>query len=954
MESKDIDTGGAPAGALAVDGRRGVWAATRRWMYTYLNFFRLHLLYFVVLTMFASGIMYASSPKDHHVPYIDCLFMSASAMTMTGLNTVVLSQLTLWQQIIVFLLMISGNVLLVSLSMVAIRRAAFRAEFAHILQHSATARKFLQDMEENAEREPKGTHRWFGHAHDDRDPDARPRGGRVPKPKLNAAMVRRTDEPARQVNPTGQMTTMVHAPLTEEPDEVEPGAGDVQQTGGAAAERSGHAATPDAADAAAPDDAHEPRLHSILVPHKDTAKAERRHSLDHPARDAAARKLRNVHTVAFTDDNRHDADARAGARGIPDRARTLSIDARSARSDGGTLRLPGPKEGLHRTMTRNLDKGFGGFPTPFDFARSLLDLGQFRHHVTMPYTSTIASTHPDREGTRESADHTAPYLTFDATVTGNSKFHGLTQAQREELRGVEYRALGMLMWLIPLYWFTWVGVWILFTAPYLASRAGAQYRAVLADQPVPPRNSTWYCIFNVVSAMTNLGMSLADSSMSEDLRNAYMLLFPMMVLIIVGNTGFPVFLRATIWCLARVARPSSALYESCHFLMDHPRRCYAYLFPWGNTLFLVGMLLFFTIADWFFLIVLDLSRKTHPAGAWIVDALFQSIATRTAGFQALSIADLAPAMQMYQLLMLYFSTYPLTMSVRTTNVYEEKSLGEYEHDVDPDASNAAERRRAIWGRFLGRHIANQLAFDLWWLILAVWIICIAEQTKIENHDKYAYITVFSIMYEVVSGYGTVGLSIGSLVRNTAQAGDYTVISKLVMISVMMRGRHRGLPVALDRAVVLPAKCVQYDDFLGGKSPNAVQNAFPDRADAVEPHRKAPQPPSSSVQPNPSAAGLHRVPHAAPTPPPERAPVSNTEPTSAAPPPARRGSDPGATARQHSGEGRTRAGSDTDAKTEVRLHLPSGDDAQSDVRLPGEESDSSAEQLPGSHKQDSAC
>jgi Trk-type K+ transport system membrane component len=30
-------------------------------------------------------------------------------------------------------------------------------------------------------------------------------------------------------------------------------------------------------------------------------------------------------------------------------------------------------------------------------------------------------------------------------------------------------------------------------------------------------------------------------------------------------------------------------------------------------------------------------------------------------------------------------------------------------------------------------------------------------------------------------------------------------SKIIMILVMLRGRHRGLPVALDRAVRLPGK-----------------------------------------------------------------------------------------------------------------------------------------------------
>jgi hypothetical protein len=35
------------------------------------------------------------------------------------------------------------------------------------------------------------------------------------------------------------------------------------------------------------------------------------------------------------------------------------------------------------------------------------------------------------------------------------------------------------------------------------------------------------------------------------------------------------------------------------------------------------------------------------------------------------------------------------------------------------------------------------------------------------------------------------------------SGAFSKLSKLVLIAVMIRGRHRGLPVAIDRAVLLP-------------------------------------------------------------------------------------------------------------------------------------------------------
>jgi Trk-type K+ transport system membrane component len=38
---------------------------------------------------------------------------------------------------------------------------------------------------------------------------------------------------------------------------------------------------------------------------------------------------------------------------------------------------------------------------------------------------------------------------------------------------------------------------------------------------------------------------------------------------------------------------------------------------------------------------------------------------------------------------------------------------------------------------------------------------------------------------------------------TSLSGQFTTFSKLVIYAMMIRGRHRGLPNALDRAIMLP-------------------------------------------------------------------------------------------------------------------------------------------------------
>ena len=147
--------------------------------------------------------------------------------------------------------------------------------------------------------------------------------------------------------------------------------------------------------------------------------------------------------------------------------------------------------------------------------------------------------------------------------------------------------------------------------------------------------------------------------------------------------------------------------------------------------------------------------------------------------------------------MMYISVFPIAISMRRTNVYEEKSLGIYaspteEQDDDKDPS------------YVGAHLRKQLSFDLWYVFLGLFIICIVEGARLENTNEYAF-TIFSVLFEIVSAYGTVGMSLGYPTINASFSAEFKVLSKLVIIAMQIRGRHRGLPYELDRAILLPSE-----------------------------------------------------------------------------------------------------------------------------------------------------
>ena len=147
--------------------------------------------------------------------------------------------------------------------------------------------------------------------------------------------------------------------------------------------------------------------------------------------------------------------------------------------------------------------------------------------------------------------------------------------------------------------------------------------------------------------------------------------------------------------------------------------------------------------------------------------------------------------------MMYISVFPIAISVRRTNVYEEKSLGIYGSKEEEDEDDKEPS-------YVGAHLRRQLSFDLWYIFLGFFIIAVADGDRLQNTNDYAF-TMFSVLFEIVSAYGTVGLSLGYPNIDASFSAEFSVISKLIIIAMQIRGRHRGLPYELDRAILLPSE-----------------------------------------------------------------------------------------------------------------------------------------------------
>ena len=418
-------------------------------------------------------------------------------------------------------------------------------------------------------------------------------------------------------------------------------------------------------------------------------------------------------------------------------------------------------------------------------ASSMFVVGDIRSHAR--------SSSPSGPSSRMSTN--LPSLSSQATVGRNSKFRNMTRQDWENLGGVEYRSLKLLLKVIVAYFFGLHLLGAICLVPWIHA-APARYTDYLRSQG---QGETWWAFYSDQTMVNNLGFTLTPDSMIHFADATWPMLI-MTFLAYAGNTFYPVLLRLVIWTMSKVVPKKSSMHEPLRFLLDHPRRCYTLLFPSNPTWILFGILFVLNFIDVLLIIVLDLDNPAVTylkPGHRVLAAIFQSASARHTGTSTFNLADVNPAVQLSLLVMMYIAVFPIAMSVRLSNTYEERSLGKYSGDVDvnDDQSSLA---------YLTNHMRNQLSFDLWYVFLGTFCICIAESGRIADIHEPAF-SVFSVLFEVVSGYGNVGLSLGYPTVLTSLSGKFSTFSKVVMCVMMIRGRHRGLPYALDRAILLPGE-----------------------------------------------------------------------------------------------------------------------------------------------------
>lgn len=269
-------------------------------------------------------------------------------------------------------------------------------------------------------------------------------------------------------------------------------------------------------------------------------------------------------------------------------------------------------------------------------------------------------------------------------------------------------------------------------------------------------------IFHSVSAFCNAGFSIRSDNL-VGLRNDPLVMFVIMCLIVLGGLGYLVLLD--LWtAVQRTWKEQSSL----------NRKHYSF-----HARVVLRVTIVLIIAGTILLLTFGLTSDEITLPEKIVNALFQSITARTAGFNTVDIGKLPPASLTILVMLMFIGGSPGSCAggVKTTSM----------------AIWIARLHAGLYGRrevrLLDRRLPHELISrtDILITLALVWnTIGILLLLNTETHMK---VDAINLVFEQISAFGTVGLS-------TGLTSELSFAGKLWLIASMFVGRLGPLTIVL--------------------------------------------------------------------------------------------------------------------------------------------------------------
>lgn len=405
------------------------------------NFITLHYMYMILLTIVCSVILYGIRNMD----YTDALFFAAGSATQSGLNTINVNDLFLYQQITMYMICMIANPIFINTFLVFVRLYWFEKRFQSVVLESQRLRRTRT----------KGSVRSLTQGRRDMDDDdpklqeAGMAGKHIFVMKPGPKTMKEAEDAERRANGDSPRNRSRRGTEDENAIEDDSDTEESGEPGQSSSDASEPAAAPFRRDIMFADEVPHPkrvRTFSSGSPEPPQISQERNIAFLERQRNENDKQVLFIPGPRDFDRGEvpHDLDMECNSPITP---RTRHHHPRIWRKDPDNASNGSESARLGKTTT--FDRAMSGARSTFG--------KRFQHTKT---DGTAEDEDPMKtQGlrkrgrrssfstfmtTRDSADGPLPYLSYQPTIGRNSTFINLTEEQREELGGIEYRSLKTL------------------------------------------------------------------------------------------------------------------------------------------------------------------------------------------------------------------------------------------------------------------------------------------------------------------------------------------------------------------------------------------------------------------------------------------------------------------------------------------------------------------------------
>lgn len=392
---------------------------------------------------------------------------------------------------------------------------------------------------------------------------------------------------------------------------------------------------------------------------------------------------------------------------------------------------------------------------------------------------------------------------FKREIRRASKFlkDPLGAKENSEVR-LELNSLTFLCFIIPAYWIFWQCFLVVFIG--VAFAAGNTTQIEIRNV-----SKVWSAVFLSTSSYANAGFTLFDDNLVSVGSFNPGLLIVLLIGVLLGNTAYPPVLRGIVYLISLLPTPLKPVTQ---YLLDHPRKCYTHMFPRFPNLFLIMVLVVSNLFQFLAAVGLNWNLAfVQPYDNWqrLINLLFSTVVTRTAGFASLDITQFSAGSQILFLVFMYIAAYPIAVAIRITSLNRKVVRLDKSSDSADDGVELHQAAENQVNKSLEKEDTNPFAnvialvvTDVFLLCFGLFLICSVESYEWRSvmHPTDFFGSIYRTIFDTISAYGTVGLSLGYPGTVLSWVASLTIFSKLCMCMFMIMGRLRALPSDIDPTV----------------------------------------------------------------------------------------------------------------------------------------------------------